>query len=434
MTNKLLRIFKAPVFLGLILLLVLPLSYCSGPAGENANNLSTSEYKLIHTSIRQPVDHSKPDGASFDEEINILIPHNAAANAPVFFLLGNEHDILTTELPIFYKQYGSPANVIFIQAEHRGYGQSITSDPDQSVPYYVRIDQALADYHAVYEKYKATYNGPWMAAGHSYGGGLTIHYASSYPDDVKVVLSSSGVIDWPFTMDAYDRQVRITMGDETYQRLVYHINQLKPSELFDSNWMEREFLIAFIHGATQYGKFKFLQPAFKAFANLETPAFLGILHAIDDGVAQKGAWKYAASNAKKGLTHEEAMTGDYGWRVWRYQQCVETGVFEVSADKNGVFNRSEADFIAESKALFNTPPPALENKAWSPRSMLPTLKASLIYVCGGMDPWQGLGLEKDYKISNGKYFYIADGQHCPDRDDVKLGKLVLDEMVKFAGR
>jgi pimeloyl-ACP methyl ester carboxylesterase len=270
-----------------------------------------------------------------------------------------------------------------------------------------------------------------MAAGHSYGGGLVINYAFTYPDDMKVILSSSGVVDWPFTMDAYDKQIRITMGNETYQRLVYHINNLEPKELFDSNWMEREFLIAFIHGITQYGKYHSLQPVFKAFAALPTPSFLGILHIIDDVIAQKSAWKYAASDAKKSLTHDEAMTGFYSWRVWRYQQCAETGIFEISAGKDGVFNRSKQDFINESKALFNEAPASAE-KAWSPRSMLASLKVPLIYVGGGMDPWMGLGIDKSYSITNGKYFYVADGQHCPDNDDVKLGRQILDEMLKYA--
>jgi pimeloyl-ACP methyl ester carboxylesterase len=430
MKNKLNRILASPILATLVLLLLaFPLLSCSGPTGDKLN---TAEYEVTHTTILQPVDHNNPGGASFDEEVNILVPRTATKDAPVFFLLGNEHDILAEELPNFYKQYGSPRDVIFIQAEHRGYGQSITQDADQSVPAYIRIDQALADYHNVYLNLKNKYTGPWMAAGHSYGGGLTINYAFTYPDDVKVILSSSGVVDWPFTMDAYDRQVRITMGDETYQRLAFHINSLEPREMFDNNWVEREFLIAFIHGITQYGKYHALQPVFKAFASLPTPAFLWVLHVIDDGIAQKSALKYAASNGKRNLTHDDAMTGYYSWRVWRYQQCAETGIFEVSAGKDGVFTRSSVDFINESKAIFNEAPASMSKNAWSPRSMLASLKVPLVYVGGGMDPWMGLGISKDYAIANGKYFYVADGQHCPDLDDVKLGRQVLDEMLKYA--
>lgn len=432
MFNKLHRSMTIPLLFSLILLIGLPLLACSSPAVIKPNEtISTAEYELTLTTIRQPVDHSKPDSTSFDEQVYILVPNSAEKSAPVFFVLGNEHSVLTDELPRFYKQYGSPRDVIFIQAEHRGYGQSITQDADQSTPGYIRIDQALADYHSVYEKLKTKYTGPWMAAGYSYGGGLSINYAFSYPNDIKVILSSSGVVDWPFTMDAYDRQIRITMGDETYQRLVYHINNLEPKELFDSNWMEREFLIAFIHGMTQYGSYHSLLPVFKAVVALPTPSCLGLLHWLDDSIAQKGAWKYAASNAKKSLTHDEAVTGYYNWRVWRYQQCAETGIFEISAGKDGIFTRSQQDFINESKAVFNILPASLD-KAWSPRSMLSSLKVPLIYVGGGMDPWMGLGIDKDYTIVNGKYFYVADGQHCPDRDDVKLGRQVLDEMLKYA--
>ncbi len=416
------------------LMLLSTLISCSSPsAAPQPDRTVTSDYEIIHTTIQQPVDHGNSSGPSFSEEVNILIPKGASDSSPVFFLLGNEHDITVKELPKFYKEYGAPRDVIFLQAEHRGYGQSINSDSDQSVPSYVTIDQALADYHDVVQKFKQKYTGPWMAAGHSYGGGLVINFAASYPNDVKVILSSSGVVDWPFMMDAYDRQVRITMGDETYQRLVAHINNLEPQQLFDQNWLEREFLIAFIHGMTQYGQYKSLLPVFKAFASLPTPSFLGVLHFLDDTIAQKGAWKYAASNAKKTLTHDEAVSGDYGWRVWRYQQCVETGIFEVSAQPGGVFTRGKDDFIAESRALFGADPKSATAAAWSPRAMLEKLPVPMIYVGGGMDPWLGLGLAKDYVIKNGKYFYVPDGQHCPDLDDVALGRQVIAEMLKYAG-
>ena len=415
------------------LMLLCMLISCSSPSGApQPDRTVTSDYEIIHTSIQQPVDHGNPSGTSFNEEVNVLIPKGAIGSSPVFFILGNEHDITVKELAKFYKDYGSPPDVIFVQAEHRGYGQSITADADQSVPAYVTIDQALADYDSVVQKFKQKYSGPWMAAGHSYGGGLVINFAASYPDDVKVILSSSGVVDWPFMMDAYDRQVRITMGDETYQQLVAHIKNLEPQQLFDHNWMEREFLIAFIHGMTQYGQYKPLLPVFKAFAALPTPSFLGVLHFLDDTVAQKGGWMYAASDAKKTLTHEEAIKGDYGWRVWRYQQCAETGIFEVSAQPGGVFTRSKDDFIAESRALFGSDPKSATAAAWSPRAMLEELTVPMIYVGGGMDPWLGLGLAKDYVIKDGRYFYVPGGQHCPDRDDVALGKQVLTEMLKYA--
>jgi pimeloyl-ACP methyl ester carboxylesterase len=404
---------------------------CAGSSSGAQQSSSSPDYTLIHTTIQQPVDHNNPGSGTFDERVDIIVPAGASLSSPVFFELGLENNI-DGWLTMIYTAYGSPKDVIFIMAEHRGYGKSITQDADQSVPSYVRIDQALADYHHVVQQLNTKYTGPWMAAGHSYGGGLVINFAAVYTDDVKVVLSSGGVVDWPFTMDAYDRQVRITMGDETYQRLVAHVKNLEPKQLFDQNWMEREFLTAVIHGMTQDGQYRSLLPVFRFCAALPTSSFLGILHALDSTVAKNEAWKYAVSNSKKTLTHDEAMTGNFRWRVWRYQQCTEVGIFEVSSQPGGVFTRSRDDFIAESKALFGEEPKSAVNPAWSPRAMLDKLTVPLVYVGGGMDPWMGLGISRDYVIKNGKYFYRPEDQHCPDFIDVHLSQQILAQMLKYA--
>ncbi len=416
-------VFNIILIILFALLLCVPFLSCA-PEAKN--------YELTRITISQPLDHASSDGARFDEEVFILVPLNAPNSSPVFFILGNEHDLTSAEMVKSWNAYGAPCDVFFILAEHRGYGQSVSADDNQTVPAYVSVSQALADYHQVIKELKNTYTGPWMAAGYSYGGGLSVDLASRYPDDVKVTLSSSGVIDWPFTMDAYDKQVRITMGPETYARLTQHIKNLQPVEMFDSNWMERELLIAGIHGLTQYEAYRSYLPVFQAASNLPTPTFMGILHMIDDTIAKKTGMQYAESNGKRTLTREEATSGKWTWRVWRYQQCSETGIFEVSAGPDGVFNRSRDEFFAESRALFGTDPVSAVNPPWSPRSKLAGLKVPLVYVCGGMDPWQGLGLEKDYKLSQGYYFYYPEGRHCPDLSNTEMGKQVLSKMLEYA--
>jgi pimeloyl-ACP methyl ester carboxylesterase len=392
-------------------------------------------YTIINTSFTQPVDQARPAGPTFTQQVDILIPAKAAKNAPVFFNLGNEHDLTDRDLVGLYNSYGRPDNVIFIQAEHRGYGQSVTSDADQSVPGYVSIEQALADYHRVVERFRKDYPGPWMGTGYSYGGGLVIHFAARYPEDLKVILSSSGVVDWPFTMDAYDRGVRSTFGETSYARLAGHIEKLKPEKLFDKTWLEREFLIAVIHGATQYGRYKALTPVMKLASLLPTGAFLRVLHWIDRGIAKEGAWNYATSNAKATLTLEEKKTGRWDWRVWRYQQCREAGVFEVSAKPEGIFTQERNDFIEECESLFKEYPTAERGKEWSPRAMVRKLSVPVVYVAGGMDPWMGLCLERDFPLKNGRYFYRPEGRHCPDyRDDPVLAREVLATMIEFATR
>ena len=189
-------VFNTILITLITVLLSIPFLSCA-PAERN--------YELTRLTISQPLDHDDPGGAYFDQELFILVPHNAPNSSPVFFILGNEHDLTNQELVKTWNAYGAPSDVIFIQAEHRGYGQSVSADDNQTVPLYVTVDQALAD-----------------------------------------------------------------------------------------------------------------------------------------------------------------------------------------------------------------------------------LKVPLVYVCGGMDPWQGLGLEKDYKIAQGYYFYIPEGRHCPDLSNVEIGKQVLAEMLKYA--
>ena len=275
-------------------------------------------YEYIHRTISQPVDHSDPKGMSFKQHVDIIIPEGCSSNAPVFFHLGEEHEQKEETLLIFYNAYGKRDDLIYIQAEHRGYGQSITSDKDQSVPSYVRIDQALADYHNVIQTLQEEFNGAWMGAGYSYGGGLAINFAAKYPKDIKVILSSSGVIDWPFVMDTYDHQMRINFGEKLYQGFAKHIKNLEPKELFDETWLEREYLIGGCHGLAQREELKRVQKTFEnLITTLSTEELLERIHKIDDGLANGEGWQYATSNSKLTLTREEALTGKYTWRVWR---------------------------------------------------------------------------------------------------------------------
>ncbi len=99
-------------------------------------------------------------------------------------------------------------------------------------------------------------------------------------------------------------------------------------------------------------------------------AFLGVLHWIDFGIAKEVAWNYASSNAKKELSPDEKITGRWDWRVWRYQQCREAGVLEVSQKPGGIFTRQRGDFIDECETVFKEKPYSARGKEWSPRAMV----------------------------------------------------------------
>lgn len=390
------------------------------------------DYRIIRKVFEQPLDHADPDGPKLDQHVDILIPEGTPPDSPVFFNLGNEQDLKDEHLTELYERHGDGYPIIYVQAEHRGYGQSLSRDEDQTVPSYVRMDQALADAHVVVTQLKKDYPGPWMAAGWSYGGGLVINFAFEYPDDVDVILCSSGVVDWPMLNTAYEQQVKEAFSDGAYRRLIQHSKNLAPAEMFDENWLRRKFLHAIIKGLAQKAELKKLLPYFELFTRLPTGILLKLLRWMDNAFAEGEAWQYALSISKKTLTREEAATGKHGWRSWRYQQCAETGVYFSSEGDDMLFTRTADEIRAETRALFGMDPPYGESPTWSPRKMLEELTVPMVYVAGGRDPWFALGIEPDYEIRSGRYFHVPEGQHCPDRDDPELARQVLDEMLKHA--
>lgn len=389
-------------------------------------------YTLEHRTIRQPLDHADPTGPAFEQHIDILRPANAPPTAPVFLNYGNEAPTKPERLERLYRTYPRETDVIFIQAEHRGYGKSVSDDADQSRPAYVRTEQAHADMHTVIATLRHEFPGPWMMAGWSYGGGLVIDYAARYPDDVDAVLSSSGVVDWPFAMDVYDRQIRETLGAACYGRLSDHMDRLASAERFDEAWLEQEFLIAVTHGITQMGNLKGLQAPFRLLTRLPTGAFVRTMHWLDAAFGEGMAWNYARSNAKLRLTRDEKLTMDFDWRVWRYQQCVETGVFELNAGASGIMPRTVEDFCAECEALFGAGTCKSGGERWSPRAALSRVTVPLIYVSGARDPWDGLGIQPGEVFDGLTYFRTDDGQHCPERIDRDLAREVFAALLAAA--
>ncbi|MBN2334368.1 alpha/beta hydrolase [Candidatus Bathyarchaeota archaeon] len=392
-------------------------------------------YELIYESINQPLDHFNPSSERFNQRVLILNPSGESTDStdlPVFFILGNESKIREESLVSVFKAYGERKDMIFMAAEHRGYGESLSKNEDQSIPEYVTISQALADYHLVVEKYRSRFTGKWIAAGYSYGGGLAISFAHSYPEDVNVVLSSSGVVDWPVLMKTYDQQVRMNLGVKLYRRLTSHVTNLKPNQTFDQNWRDRELILAFVTGFSQWSNYDFLFPLFSLLSRLSTSNFVRALRWLDTRFAGNGADNYSQGNSKLTLTREEAKTGIYSWRVWRYQQFCEAGVFWISADESeSVYQRTLEELTQECMLLFKQKPPILDKTEWNPREMVPSLQVPLVYVNGGLDPWRGVCLEPDYPIQNGKYVYFPDSKHCSDKENKKNGQIVMNTVLAY---
>jgi len=366
--------------------------------------------------IEQAINHEKPELGTFRQQVYIYQPTNAGKDATVFFILGNESDSTGAALEQAYLDYGMPQDMVFIIAEHRGYGQSITPG-DQSKPEYVQVEQALEDYHQVITLLKTKYTGDWIVAGYSYGAALAINFAMEYPDDISAVLSSSAPIHWPFLIPQYSEQVSDNLGLALTQRLNAHIENLEPEELYDENWENRELVTGIIVGLSQMASQQNLMPYLNILSFLPTPLFISALNLI----LPQAAWDWVEGRKAAPMPHDRAIAGHLNWYTWKYQQCTQVGTFFSGSP----FTYTREEHINDCMLTFDEQPGFFTADAWDVAGMIERITVPLVIVVGGRDPWSRLGVKPNHLYNNIDYLYVANGYHCPDRGNPEIGEEVL---------
>ena len=385
---------------------------------------------IVTETMLQPASHSDPGGESFTQRIKLIIPPSPTPKNKVLFIMGLEQDLRDNWLLEPYKAFGSREDMVILCAEHRGYGMSIHGD-DQTCPDYISIPEALADYHAVREKYAERFSGEWIIYGCSYGGALAIDYAHRYPEDATVVISSSGVVDWNAMLPEYDAVARENLGPVLYERLCTHVDRLSPAKPFGKNWFGRELIYAFTTGICQYRENQNLVGLINSLAKLPTTVFIGALKWIDALFVGHGASEYAESNRALSLSNSQAETCRWSWRVWRYEQAFLTGTFWAPSSSRSIYRRDEEEWRAECRQLFGREATVFDSgTGWNVRTMVNELQIPLLYVRGDRDPWRQVGLEEDFPLKNGKVMTIVGGFHGPERYP-DTGVAVFAEVMKY---
>ena len=299
----------------------------------------------------QPVSHSNPAGSSYSQRVKFLVPSSNAEKTKVLYIMGLESDLGDKWLIEPYEAFGKREDMVILCAEHRGYGKSIFGN-DQTFPDYISIPEALADYHAVREKYAERFSAKWIVYGCSYGGALAINYTHRYPKDADIVISSSGVVDWNAMLPEYDAVVRENLGSSLYERLCIHVDRLSPADPFGDNWFGRELIYAFTTGVCQYRENQNLKGLINALAKLPTAKFVGALRWLDAKFVRGAASDYVESNRMLTMSNSQAETCRWSWRVWRFQQAFQIGTFWAPSSDRSIYRRSIQDWREECRRLF----------------------------------------------------------------------------------
>lgn len=366
--------------------------------------------------VVQPLHHFFESGKFIKQRVQVDVPEGVAKNAPVVFFLDGEipKDISKLRLP--FNEFAKKNQVIFVKAEHRGYGLSLSENSDQSQPSYVTVQNAIADYHRIIRKLRREFTGPWIVVGYSYAGGLAVLLAATHPGDVNAVYSSSGVLNWPFSFTAHDELMRNRLPKGLYEKLSEHVSNLAPQQILDQKWQDRDFLNWALIGITQYKAYAPLLSYVLKYAPLPTPQFISVLKKIDQQAAGGVTTGWAAGRYKQKLSLTEAQTQKYFGRYWGYQQCHELGVFYTSPGEQKFFAQTESDWRHYCQIMFGVTPKF--QKKWNIKVLAQLLTVPFVYVAGGSDPWFSLGLtSNDIMSVFGKFVFIQEGYHAPDRDD-----------------
>jgi len=376
----------------------------------------------------QPLEHSKKLGETYQQHVQVLVPDGAPKNAPVMFFLGGELGQNAAALQANQAIYGTGRQMIFIQADHRGYG-SYSNESDQTVPTYVNSTDAVADFHSLIQQLRHEFTGPWIVIGYSYSGGLAVKLAGEHPEDADVVVASSAVLTHPFLFDGHDKNIRKYWPGGMYDQMAKRIADLTPNQIFDQKWNDRNFLQWGLIGVSQY---KISQPLLQVFAKssaLSTPNFMTQFRAIDHASANDVLANWSAALGKQKLNLTEAQTTKFHGRYYLYQLCNEMGTLEASHGTNGIYPQSLEEYRDYCQEMFGFRPTFKQGADYRP--LLANFPIPLISVVGELDPWASLGIQTTDSVPHGEYIFVPEGFHAPDRDDKAVAAKVMDSVFKY---
>ncbi|MER7758313.1 S28 family serine protease [Streptomyces sp. NPDC097619] len=233
-------------------------------------------YRFFVLNYRQPVDHRKPKGATFDQRLTLL--HKDTTRPTVFFTSG--YNVNTSP------RRSEPTTIVDgnqVSMEYRFFTPSRPAPADWSK---LDIWQAASDQHRIFTALKKIYAKKWIATGGSKGGMTATYYERFYPRDMD------GVVAYVAPNDVINKE------DSAYDRFFAKVGTKECRDRLNS--VQREALVR--------------RDALEA--------------------------KYAAAAAENGWTFTtigtldkafEAVVLDYVWAFWQYSLLADCGAIPTAA-------------------------------------------------------------------------------------------------------
>lgn len=144
--------------------------------GKNA--YPPSGYTVYELEIRQPVNHAQPNGATFEQHLEL---YERDTNAPmVMYVSGYFNYTFISPKDTYLSDAAAIVDGNQISVESRFFGNSV---PHPTLWKYATAWQEAADEHHVVQVFKRLYRARWLLSGVSKGGEAAIFHDYYYPRD-----------------------------------------------------------------------------------------------------------------------------------------------------------------------------------------------------------------------------------------------------------
>ncbi|MFI5934490.1 S28 family serine protease [Actinoplanes sp. NPDC051494] len=141
----------------------------------------TTGARFFVLSYRQPADHRRPGGETFEQRLTLL---HRSSTAPVVLATGG-YGLAATPRPAQTEPTALlAANQVSV--EHRFFTPSRPAPADWSD---LTIWQEATDEHRIVQALKSVYSGKWIQTGASKGGMTSVYHRRFYPRDVDGVIA-----------------------------------------------------------------------------------------------------------------------------------------------------------------------------------------------------------------------------------------------------
>jgi hypothetical protein len=154
------------------------LKHLPGVTYLGKNHYPPPGYQVYELEIRQPVNHDQPNGATFEQHLEL---YQRSLAAPMVMYVSGYFNY--TYLSPHDTYLSVPAAIVGgnqISVESRFYGDSV---PHPTLWKYLTVWQEAADEHHVVQVFKRLYHARWLLSGVSKGGETAIFHDYFYPHD-----------------------------------------------------------------------------------------------------------------------------------------------------------------------------------------------------------------------------------------------------------